>query len=249
MPEIEEKAIKTIILKTQEYAKFKNLKGNRKVDPKHVNRLINSMENNGNLTQVFPVIVNDQFEIIDGQHRLEACKQLGFPVFYEVKEGLTINTVISLNTNSKNWTPMDYCQSFAQQGLDPYIRFLNITRYFPQIPFSVVLYVLTNGNNTSVFTLFKQGELVLSAEDQKRGFDMLKHVQECCEAIGRFDTFFSKSIILLIKSPAYDHKRMITKLQNYGDTIPRYHSQPEYQRAIEEVYNYRQPDNTRVRLF
>lgn len=36
------------------------------------------------LTMYSPIIVSEDFRIIDGQHRFEACKELGFPIYFLV---------------------------------------------------------------------------------------------------------------------------------------------------------------------
>ena len=50
---------------------FKILEGNRNINLGHVERLVKSIQENGFLKM--PIIVNDDFEVIDGQHRLMAA--------------------------------------------------------------------------------------------------------------------------------------------------------------------------------
>ena len=56
---------------------FKKIKGNRIVNKSNLNAIITSMEQQ---QLVSPIMINEKFEIIDGQHRFEACKELGLPV-------------------------------------------------------------------------------------------------------------------------------------------------------------------------
>ena len=65
------------ILSTYEYDKFKKIKGNRKINFKNLGKIINSMSKK---QLVIPILVNEKFEVIDGQHRLQACIELGLPV-------------------------------------------------------------------------------------------------------------------------------------------------------------------------
>lgn len=76
MNNILEKDLKTYI--TRDYSVFKYLKGNRGINLKNVNSIVDNVRDNGLLPTI--VIVNENMEVIDGQHRIEAFKQLNLPV-------------------------------------------------------------------------------------------------------------------------------------------------------------------------
>jgi hypothetical protein len=46
--------------------------------------------------------------IVDGQHRLEACRELKIPVYYIIDEKAQEDDLIHLNTVRSNWTLPDY---------------------------------------------------------------------------------------------------------------------------------------------
>ncbi len=69
------------INKTYNYDKFGDLDGNRKLNQSNLNWIIESMRKKYN---PIPIIVNKKMQVIDGQHRLEACRRLNLPVFYLV---------------------------------------------------------------------------------------------------------------------------------------------------------------------
>ena len=58
------------IYETTDYGKFKVLCGNRFVD--HSDMIVESIKSVGLLNS--PIIVNDKYEIIDGQNRFDACR-------------------------------------------------------------------------------------------------------------------------------------------------------------------------------
>lgn len=63
---------------TSDYFRFKILDGNRDVLKSHVNKIKESMKKFG---WIGPgIIVNEKFEIIDGQTRFYAAKELGLPM-------------------------------------------------------------------------------------------------------------------------------------------------------------------------
>lgn len=70
-------------METRDYSIFKKLPGNREVSIE--SGLIDSMQSNGYLKQ-YPILVDSEMRIIDGQHRLIAAKELNLPVSYELVE-------------------------------------------------------------------------------------------------------------------------------------------------------------------
>ena len=61
------------IYETKNYDKFSYLKSNRPINQMRVNNIKNSIDQIG---QVEPIMVDEAFKIIDGQHRFEACMAL-----------------------------------------------------------------------------------------------------------------------------------------------------------------------------
>lgn len=231
---------------TVDYDQFVVLKGNRRVNPRHVARLTKKMTKEGNLTEIFPIVVNEKMEVIDGQHRMTALKQLGWPVFYETKKGLTIDTVQALNTGTQNWTWFDYAWSFSQQGNENYTRFLNLWDHF-NLPFSLLLYytgINDGGHRNSRFHL---GEFEF--ENQKRTFNLLTQFVEVSEAASHSTGKFAQAMYDIMQLPDYDHKRMVDKMGKYGGDLKGYTNKLDYMRAIEDIYNTYVGEASRVRLF
>lgn len=96
------------IYETEEYNKFKLLKGNRKI--KKNLSLEQSIIKNGIL---IPIAVNEKFEILDGQSRYEIAKKYGKKIFYCISEGLGMDEVIELNSTKKAWKFDDYINKFV----------------------------------------------------------------------------------------------------------------------------------------
>ena len=97
--------INSDVMKSSDYEKFSILEQNRVVNDKHVNELVVSIQNSGQLT---PIIINENFEIIDGQHRFDACRILKIPVMYLISYKTSINEVILMNNTQKSWKLHDY---------------------------------------------------------------------------------------------------------------------------------------------
>ena len=76
-----------MIKETKNYAIFKFRPENRPITEAHVRYMFNSLKVK-NLLDRFPVLVNTEIEVIDGQHRIKACERFGIPVKYTMDENI-----------------------------------------------------------------------------------------------------------------------------------------------------------------
>ena len=123
---------------SHDYDKFTRVKGNR--NPKSAKKIIESINNVGYILN--PILVNEKFEVIDGQNRLDALRELGLPVHYIVQKGIGIEECRALNINQTVWKMDDYIVSYAESGYESYQKLLKLMNEFRQ-----------NGLNTEAILL------------------------------------------------------------------------------------------------
>lgn len=114
---------------TSDYDKFKKLVGNR--DVKGTNKIIKSIERVGYVLS--PILVNEKFEVVDGQNRLEALKLLGLEVPYIVQKGIGLKECQSLNVGQSNWNTKQFIKSYADSGDESYKRLLALVNDFSKL--------------------------------------------------------------------------------------------------------------------
>ena len=153
------------IQSTRDYDKFSLLRGNRLVIPGHVARLTTSILQKNMLAQN-PIIVNEKFDVIDGQHRLEVARNNDLEIFYIVIPGAMLEEIITLNSNNRVWNSMDYVNSYASQGDKD---FLWLKEYVEEngISISQALLFLFSNEGTGPRMALRKGRLELS-ERQKQ---------------------------------------------------------------------------------
>lgn len=234
-----DKIVHTVnVLETKNYDKFKWLKGNRPISTSHVNYLKKKIEENGNLTPQFPLDVNENMEIIDGQHRLEALKILKEPVYYQIKPSLDINSVISLNTGQKNWSWKDFAQSYADRGDRNYQEFIKLSEETGEKRFGTLMMYSTfgewAGRRGSAKDTFANGtfemknyELALKHLGQYQEMVQVGHVnvREFAYACQRF-----------MQRPGYDHERMIDKISAFGGGLRNCYTVGDFYRELDLIY-------------
>lgn len=89
---------------TKDYSKFKFLELNRTVDELHVKNLMKLNEERSRF-HLFPIVVDKDMNIIDGQHRYTACKKSDSPVFYITDDASTedkFTEITKVNTATKS---------------------------------------------------------------------------------------------------------------------------------------------------
>lgn len=137
----EEDKIVSHIYETTDYDKFKFIETNRKIVPNK--NLENSIMNEG--IQV-PIMIDEWFNIIEGQHRFTFAKKHGQPIRYYFKiqgdadEDTNVMTDIrQLNTTQRGWKNLDYVYSYAQAGNEQYQKLYTLLKQYPRLNISGVV--------------------------------------------------------------------------------------------------------------
>lgn len=110
---------------TTNYSIFRQFPGNRAIKEIHVKRLVASIQNDNDLAS-HPIIVDTQYRVVDGQHRLEAAKRLKVPIFYIINEKATADQIIKNNDCKLSWTLPDKFNYWIQYGNDDYVQLKRI---------------------------------------------------------------------------------------------------------------------------
>lgn len=244
------------VLSTKDYNQFQLIGSNRGVNRRHVNELKESMKQFPDLFPSFPVTVNENMFVIDGQHRLAAAKELGATVYYTVAEDTNLDTVRVVNTTQKRWTLMDYAQSYANEGREDYKTFMQAVRKYPSIPPSTILSILggSSGGGSESNT-FRKGMFTIA--DIGQSLDELDLMIELGRKVHQpIKGSMASAISALLRGKVagadnFKMKRLLEKLELSGavDRFVQGNRIEDNLRTLEEVYNFAVPNDKRVRLF
>ena len=108
---------------TKDYEKFDTILGNRVINEKKVERLMDDINKGLNLLPYCPIIVypeNGKLKIVDGQHRFETSVRLEEPVFYVECEPLNLKQIARLNSRSDKWGSKDFLDCYVRLGVEDY---------------------------------------------------------------------------------------------------------------------------------
>lgn len=123
--------------KTSNYSIFKKHPQNRDVVEKMVSRIKASIQA-ANMLEFRPILVDSEMKVIDGQHRLQAAKELGVEIYYEIKHDASTEDMLLLNQAQTRWSIPDFIEHYANSGKEEYIKFREFSKKH-QVSYSDVL--------------------------------------------------------------------------------------------------------------
>ena len=229
---------------TYDYGKFKNLYGNRQIYPRQLDKLKISMSKK---RLDVPILVNENFEVIDGQHTLEVRRSLKWPILYIVMQGYGLKEVQVINSMSKNWGYLDYARSYADLGLEYYILYEKFRKQYG-FPHTVNIALLKNVTylSRSQHDEFREGRFKI--QNYQTACDMAERIYKIEPYYKGFKkAVFVLSFIRLIVHEDFDFNVFIGKLKLQPLKLVHCTTINNYIRLIEDIYNYR--SSKKVRFF
>lgn len=111
---------------TTAYEVFVIFDSNRDIDTSRAEKISASIRKTGQ--NMMPILVDKNFNVIDGQHRLAALMALELPVFFIMYLGDMgkSDLMVEVNKNMKNLTLDDYFKHNAAEGIDGYTEALDV---------------------------------------------------------------------------------------------------------------------------
>lgn len=240
-----------LILSTRDYYLFKEIKGNRGKKPAHIRRLIQAFKE---IFLICPILVNEKFEIIDGQHRYEAAKATGMPIIYYIVKGYGLTEVKVLNSNSSDWKKREFLESQCQLGNKHYMLLNQFWKDFPQFSFMNICQMASNKHNVNNYKESKSNPFEKSFESGSFEFKDPASAYQIARQITDFKEYFEyynsnrfvPACITIFKSKNYNHLEMIKKLKSCPIRLVKMAEGNQYVNLLEEIFNWRR--NPKVSL-
>jgi hypothetical protein len=246
---------------TEDLTIFNQIVGNRPPNPQHIRRLADSIKFNGILQN--PIIVNEDMEVIDGQHRLMAAKEAGTGVYYIVVKGYKLEQVQALNLNQKNWSKKDFMEGYARMGIKPYVKLKEFCEKNSEFNMTDCISLCQNSNTASSFTMAqkyradgKKTNLKQIFEEgtwEGKDFDLAQEYADKLKMIApyydgyRRSTFVS-AMLGLFKRDNFNFIEFMHKLKLRPNKLVDCANVDQYRLLIEEIYNHHRGSRGKVNL-
>ena len=233
------------VMKTNDYSMFTKIDGNRQIDKKNVNNLIESMKEK---LLVCPIIVNEDNQIIDGQNRLEALKELKLPVYYIPIKGYGIREVQMLNTYQKDWSITDFMNCYAEEGRNDYILYKQFYTKWKFNHQESMNFLIGKINDRRVYHRFRSGSFkVVSYQEAERKAQKIMLTAEYYAGYKRRS--FVQALLHCFNNDDYNHAQLIQKLKYQSTKMVDCTTSTAYLSLIEDIYNFKSRVSERIRLY
>ena len=224
------------VKQTDDYSMFSRLDGNRKVNNAHLKRLRQSISEE---SLIVPMIVNENYEIIDGQTRFESWKDLRLPVYFVKVKGYGLNQVQRLNTNLKKWTMEDFTDSYAELGYTDYIKYREFKKTYGLGHYESIAMLRGTVSGSGVgFERFRDGE-----------FKIKSYTRACywAERIVALKSFYDGyrrrsfvfAILHLLNNKNFDFNQLIQKLKYQSSKLVDCSNKEQYIGILQDIYNFK----------
>lgn len=232
--------------KTIDYNKFSFLGLNRRLNRRCINALKVSIAKNGYVGS--PILVNDRYEILDGQHRFVALKESGKEIPYEVIES-NYDTIIDLNTTQHNWGIEDYINFYCEK--DHNQHYVRLKRLCNELNTSVIViltmaYRQKPGGQT--FENIKKGKLTLTMDDELRARSFYEVFNQISKLLKLKPTGkFCSALAMISCKPRFKWRTLVEKASKYPTMAYNCRTIDEFTIMIRDLYNYKaKKDENRI---
>lgn len=225
-------AVAYSVYETTDYEDFNFLEENRDVSTNHVNRLIESIKQGYTFP---PLIVDEDMNVVDGQHRLKAHEKTGKPVEFIIQVDMKENTLQKANSDVIKWTTPQHVEYHIKQGNENYEKLKEFKEY-TGMPWAQATRILGKSKDLrvhSVAKILEYGLFEVKHEDDAYAF--------ADDVIMRFrmekPTGKIISAIKNIYDAGADTKRLVTAINVTEDELMLLNTIPKIIETIVKVYN------------
>ncbi len=230
------------IYSTRNYSQFKKLEHNRSVLKNRKELLVESFKKGEVLN---PIVVNKHMEIIDGQGRFEARKELKLPIYYIIDAEKGIDDCRRMNAFNSSWSAKDYLESFSQSGNENYTRLLETIKE-TQFPLPRVMRFANKGGKNEKVSYLAYEKLIFTEEDKCQVLDLARKADEITEALayeGRRNDAFYRAVKIMCQTKDFEYKRFLRNCEKCRHRYSQMARLEDELKEFSDIYNFKASRN------
>jgi hypothetical protein len=236
------KTPQTKIIGTSDYSQFKLHDKNRRVNYKKAEKLAVAIKAH-NLLPIFPIVVDKNMIILDGQHRFEAAKLAKAKLYYVITSGeYAIENVAETNNMQNHWRTEDFINYYAKEGRAPFVKLVDLARK----------YKLRSSVIADLALPYKGIEKLKDGSFQFENYDLTKDLLQHAKVIGIEYAFpywnsrpFLRALRHILNVKNYNKLRMGQRIQANRKLLVKCYDPQQYIKLMEEIYNTGALENVR----
>lgn len=234
--------MKTKFIRTLDYDRFRFFNTNRNIVESHVRKLMASISEIGLLEEI---TVNEDYYIIDGQHRFEALKRMSEHIVAKIKIGASSDSIIPVNIMRRGWSIIDYINHYSERGNKNY-RLIKevIENNETKLSTGTLLDLYSDSTFTSSAKGIREGVFKINIDKGIILTEMIVGLEPFIPMYSQ-TTKFARAFSKVVKSNEnFDIKRFKSQLQKHKLMI--YPNSDDTARSIAELYNRRLGEKNRI---
>jgi len=242
MTQLEEGNV-TIIRETKDYDKFTFMFANRHIRKQHLFDLKESIKER-NMLKFKPIIVSEDMEILDGQHRFTAARELKVPLYYMVAEAEDYDLILA-NVNQRPLTTVDFTNIFLKRGNQNYAKFADFMKTY-KIRIAQALAIIGKSSIMVETKRYKKGKFVWDEANEEAAFKMAERYVEYRALLRQREVKparlaeQSRAVValrVLCNHPLFNWDLFIDKLSQHWFLLRLHDSWQAYVDAFLAIYN------------
>ncbi len=237
---LQQDKVATAVYVTTDYSRFKFDEHNRPIDPNKLTKLYDAVSKR-NLLADHPIMVDLDYNILDGQHRLRVAEALEVPIYYYFASDTNISDIPNLQMRRAGWKGTDYL--WAHRDNENYIRLAEFRRRYSWIPVRIAMDLCNYGDKGNLTESFANG--MYECND----FDFGVRVAEALLDFRRAgfshwnSRVFTYAVAHLLANSDYDHSIMLDKLRYNSSALRPAVNSDDYFVMFNKIYNYKARGN------
>lgn len=229
---------KRVIFVTDEYDIFKKLGGNREVRPNRVQAIVDSIRKVG--WQPSIILCNEKMEVIDGQGRLYACRELGINIEYTIEPGIGFEECVAMNIKMKNWDIYDFIEAYASQGDENYQKLVEYNDKAESLTITETALCLSDAYSKNIDRpLRDQYYKIIDEPDNIACLEFMAKVKPLLTRVKGGSNYYFPVLCGLFKSKMIDEQRMLESIETNCLMMKGAYNFDAAITELQNVYNYR----------
>ena len=223
--------MKTKFVRTLDYDRFRFFNTKRNIVESHVRKLMASISEIGLLEEI---TINEDYYIIDGQHRFEALKRMSEHIVAKIKIGASSDSIIPVNIIRRGWSIKDYIEHYAEEGNQNYQLIREVIQY-NKSKLSTGTLLDLYAENLHETKRVREGKYVINYEKGRMLAEMIIGLEQYIPMYSQ-TTKFARAFSKVVKTNEnFDIKRLIKQLKKYKLMV--YPNSNDTAKSIVELYN------------
>lgn len=213
------------------YNMFHFLPFNRNIIKKHLATIIGSIRRNGVLS--FPLMIHTncidgkwKYWIVDGQHRFEAFKKLGFPIRFtlyrpdhggEITKNDIAQLIADVNNSSRKWSLHQFLKNWEFLDIPEYMKIKKVYEK-TKISITTLLQAYSGLRSDKATQLFTKG--IYRMEDEASGDVYVRYLSELKKVAPKSTKLYTAFLDFFRKYPdGYDNGKMLQIVKKEKEAV------------------------------